>query len=396
MMFYKAEGLLAEEQTDNESQRVQRENTRKIMMNSVRFNEKYGYKGYCFAACSGGGLMTVGMMMHRGERAEAYLQDFLNSIHCPMEDISVAETTINGIQQLLSKADRYGYVEDDDEILERYGISQVTGRRGRGIEFGENVIDNFGRRQLFAQVEGGLLKETMIPELERIYAVPASAKMQGHPVHYILQTDDADTRREAYRLLLQALYANGRLHSKRYCYLNFRPGEGFSSMAFDSLYRICAGGTVVIRYLANDDSEEEATASSERDTIEKICEVVKQHRNQVLTVICLNRECKNTKALFYENLGPMTFVELQEDFAVGQKALDFLKRLAREHHVRTDKNLLGKVDMEKGYLVAELQTLFDEWYNSKLKSTIFPQYKELTTVRGETVKAAPKGSAYDE
>ena len=59
-------------------------------------------------------------------------------------------------------------------------------------------------------------------------------------------------------------------------------------VAFDSLYHVCAGGAVVIRYLANDDSEEDGVASGERDTIERICEVAKRHRNQVLTIFLDN------------------------------------------------------------------------------------------------------------
>jgi SpoVK/Ycf46/Vps4 family AAA+-type ATPase len=40
--------------------------------------------------------------------------------------------------------------------------------------------------------------------------------------------------------------------------------------------------------------------------------------------------------------------------------------------------------------------MFEEWYNEKLKTTVFPQYKEIATVRKNTIKTAPKGSAYDE
>jgi hypothetical protein len=48
------------------------------------------------------------------------------------------------------------------------------------------------------------------------------------------------------------------------------------------------------------------------------------------------------------------------------------------------------------YLATELKEIFETWYNRKLKFSVYPQYKEICAVESETVKAKPKGSAYDE
>ena len=56
----------------------------------------------------------------------------------------------------------------------------------------------------------------------------------------------------------------------------------------------------------------------------------------------------------------------------------------------------GSIDSDKTYLAGELQLTFDEWYNEKLKSTIYPQYKDISVAQKEAVKAKPQGSAYDE
>ena len=291
MLFYKVEGMLLNDGTENEeSRREQRENARRIFMKSEEFNRKKGRDSHCFVAGTSDGLLTAGCIVNQTENAQSVMQAYLSHIGCELEDATFSETTINGIQQLLSRASRYDYIEDDDEIIERYGIDRVIGRRGRGIEYGENIIDDRSRQEIFRDAERYLMNETMLPELDRIYAGASTTKVQGHPVHYMLQTDNVDTRREASKLLLQALYANGRLKSKRYCYLNFRPGEDFSMAAYNSLYHVCAGGAVVVRYLANDDAEDSGVASSERETIEQICEIAKRHRNQVLTVFCLPRE----------------------------------------------------------------------------------------------------------
>jgi hypothetical protein len=85
--------------------------------------------------------------------------------------------------------------------------------------------------------------------------------------------------------------------------------------------------------------------------------------------------------MFYENLGSMTMVEVREDYSNHSSAMEFLKLLAKENHVRTDKALFAKLDPEKGYLAADLQRIFDEWYNTKLKTIIYPQYKDLQIVK---------------
>ena len=103
-----------------------------------------------------------------------------------------------------------------------------------------------------------------------------------------------------------------------------------------------------------------------------------------------------SKALFYENLGNTSFVELKEDFVSAERAAHFLKMLASKHGTRANKRLLAKLEPDKGYLAPELRVLFDDWYNHELKTSIYPQYQEIVTVKSEVAKTAPKGSAYDE
>ncbi len=397
MLFYKVEGTITNTPTQqDDSRRAHRENVRKLSIKSDDFNQKRRRTSFYFVSDCSDGIVTMGVITDRSEDVNETINAYLKHIGIELKDIVITEVTINSIENLLCSADRQDYISDDDEILERYCLDKITGRRGRGIEYGENIIEERSKKEIFDSADKYLLHDTFLPELHRIYAGTSVARTYGHPVHYMLQTDDRDTRREAYKLLLQALHANHRLNSRRYCFLDFKPGESFSVMAYDTLYNICDGGAVIIRYLANDDSEDSSFASSERDTIENLCEVAKRYRNQVLTVICLSRECKTAKSLFYENLGTMTIVEIQEEFVADERAVSFLKMLARDSHVRTDKMLFSKLEAGKGYLAPDIHAIFDEWYNRKLKTSIYPQYKDVAAAKREAMKAAPKGNAYNE
>ena len=70
--------------------------------------------------------------------------------------------------------------------------------------------------------------------------------------------------------------------------------------------------------------------------------------------------------------------------------------MAKDSEINTDQMLFEKLEDEKGYLAPDLHNIFDDWYNNKLKTAVYPQYKDIVTVNREVIKAAPKGSAYDE
>lgn len=397
MQFYKFEGITAAEKwsEENDSRRIMREKVRKISMKTNAFNQLQQYRAYLFVSDASESTVTVGVIVKNCSNIIDLISEYLRVIEIELKEICFDEITFNSLRNMLSCASRNDYIRDDDEVLEQFDLDKLTGRYSRGITYGEKILDACDKKSVYEAAERFLTEDTFIPELNRIYEGSAKQNAVGHPVHYMIQTDDRETRKGMCRILLQALYANNRLHSKRYCFLDFRPGESFSSMIYDCLYKSAVGGAVVVRYLANDDTEDDY-ADCGRDTIETLCEVMKKYRHQVLTVFCLPRECTASKDIFYENLGNTSIVELKEQFVSGECAKAFLKGLAKDRKIRTDKNLFERLEDEKGYLAPDLHKIFDDWYNNKLKTIVYPQYRDVVTAKREVIKAAPKGSAYDE
>lgn len=399
MQFYKVIATLTNEKwtEENNDRRVMQQRTRRIARKSDEFNQLQGGKTYYFISDIGNDEVTVGIIDSGTGDKTKQIRAFFKSVDIAAKEFDVDEITFSSMRNLLSCADRNDYIGDDDEVLEKFELDRINGRYVRGIEYGENLLDEITcKEELLAKANELLANDTLTPELERIYSRKTNAKAFGHPVHYMIETDDRDTRKALSRTLLQALFDNHRLQSRRYCFVDFKPGQDFSKLVYDVLYKSCVGGAILVRYLANDDSEDDDYASNEFETIGTLCETMLKYRNQVLTVFCLPRECEKSKNIFFDHLGTTGIIEIKEELADEDRAYDYLKMLAVKNHIRTDKKLFSGFERDKLYLPGELRVTFDEWYNNKLKTSVFPQYKDLSVCRKEAVKEEAMGSAYDD
>ncbi len=54
------------------------------------------------------------------------------------------------------------------------------------------------------------------------------------------------------------------------------------------------------------------------------------------------------------------------------------------------------IEEDRYYNAEQLNNIFDEWYDDKLKNEILPQYKDIHAKSEELKKGTPKGSAFDE
>ncbi len=397
MQFYQFAGLIADEKyiEENQDRRTRNEHCLKISRAAKQFNEKLGGRAFFFVSDASDDLVMAGILCREPIDVEKKMKAFLRAVGIDSNETDLEETTLEEFLGLVSDAEHSGCIKDADEVLRKFGLEPLASRFGKNLDYGENLIDRCEKAELIRKSTRYLAGDVFLSELDRIYA-GKRVKTIGHPVHYFLQTDDRDTRRELYRILLTALYENGRIRNRRYSYIDFRPGKNFSRKAFDCLYRTCEGGAVVVRFDPKGDEGEDDCASGTRELIETICETMRKYRNRVLTVFCLPRECTRTKEMFLDNLGDTGMIELREEFVSGERACGFLKLIAKENAVRTDKKLFAQVKEGELYLANDLRDLFDEWFNTKLKTTIYPEYRQVVSAKKTAVRTEERGSAYDE
>lgn len=396
MQYYKVDGFIENEEWAEEynNRRSFNERKTKISLNTDSFNKREYKNVYCFISKLTDVRFKGGIFCGDEAEAENIFSEYLKETDINLRNIEMQEVTLGEMISMLRSADRTGYVDEDyDNILENLGLAELNYRINA---FSEYIIKEKDKESVYKKADSVFSRNCFVTELDRIYAGKAGVAM-GHPVHYFIETDDEKTEKIMSSNLIEALYANGRIKNKRYSYYELIPkmaSKSFSTKTFDYFFKSNEGGTVIINCSIIYDEDE--YASSNKYLIRYITELMKRYQNSVLTIFILPRECTKLKEVLFENLGNISILELKEEFADKEKSKEYLKRLAKEHKIRTDKALFFAIDDEKKYLAPELNKMFDNWYNNKLKTKVYPQYKDIAAVNKELFKDKPKGSAYSE
>ena len=130
MQFYKFEGFTVAEKwsEENENRRVLREKVRKIEMKTNSFNQGRRRKAYVFVTDASEDTVTIGAIVRNYADVPKLISDYLQAIEMDLKDTCLEEVTFNTLRNMLSCADRTDYINDDDEVLEQFGLGKLNGR----------------------------------------------------------------------------------------------------------------------------------------------------------------------------------------------------------------------------------------------------------------------------
>ena len=399
MLFYQFTGKLKETPRVIDPREAKQEKRAKAAMIKVK-TEQYAEsrKDGAFPFVSGISEAEVvcGAILTDKLDLERIAADFFDAVGPEAEYASSYEMTYQSFRELLTAAEREGLISDDYAVLDRFGISELNRFDHRRIPFSEGMIDaETDPDALYAEARKHLAGETLSPELDRIFMSEKQKKLLGHPVHYLIESDDDQFSKRIMQTLLSALYTKGRIISRRYA--EFDTGsDRIRNDVVRSVYEACSGGTVVITLsnpFCEDGDELEAFGEDAFDTI---CDSASEYSNRVLFIFRLPRECMAIKKRIAEFLGDLSFVEITEDIVSGEKARKYLEALAKDSPVPADETLFSRIADDKTYYSSEMRKVYEDWFQVKLKTDVFPQYACVSECRAKTVKEEEKGSAYNE
>ena len=393
MIFYSVEGEVVEIQGGDltDSGEVKKPACKWIARQTNHFIQKKEKKAGCFIEILEKNTVTV-IVITEERNAVALAKEFLATIAIRAKDLSAREITFEVLRSTARTADRNGFLSDKDDFLENFNLGDISS----SLPFGEGLLDCRNRKELEKSMREKLVKKQMNDEIERIYAGRAIEGVEGHPVHYMLFTDDRDQRREMSRILMDALYANGRITNRRFGFYDLSGMEHQLGEELKELYEVNRGGCAVIRFRTDSWCEEDEYAGSYRDAIETIGETATKYRNQVLTVLCLPLVSKEIRQMIYSNLDAMTMVEIREDSVNPREARGYLRRLASEAHLTPDEKLYAALEEGKQYTASLIRPIFDKWHAETMKTAVYPQYRMMETAEVKVLREKPKGNAFNQ
>ena len=124
MQFYRVEGFQTDENwgESNNDRRVMRENVRKIARKTMAFNRKLQMKLFFYVSDAYDDVVTIGAICREPVRIEQKTLAFLKAVGLELRDVCVEEVTFQTACSLLQRADRSDYIEDDEDVLERFDL----------------------------------------------------------------------------------------------------------------------------------------------------------------------------------------------------------------------------------------------------------------------------------
>ncbi len=399
MFYYKITGTIVNDDiAEKLNDRFQgRDEKKKSFLASDELFEKYDRKVFPFIANVSRKTITMGLISTDNRKIESYLKAFIRKLGIEIRDIDCSETTFRLMNNMLKDAEHFDFINSDEEIRDNFEIEGLDGRSygSTSFRYGETVLDDKTAEAVLNSTTCFMVRESLEEEIERIVAGSKKRHVDGHPVHYLVQTGVKTESEEVAKVLVGNLYANNRVKSRRFTTIGFRSAHNVLESDFEPIFVSAKGGTVVI--VVNYENDRESNyAPQGYANLEKMCAMVKKYANDVLTIFWMPKTNETTKKIIYEELGHTNLVEICEKTADSSDARDYLKLLAKEKKVKADRKLYEKIEDGKHYLSSELNDMYDLWYSNKLKTVIFPQYKGIESVKTKVVKDGPTGSAYDE
>ena len=192
--------------------------------------QKHQHQCYIFGVGVKNDKLTLCTILKSEADIHSLISEYQSLTNLIFQHTDVEEITFKAMYSLLSTADRADFISDDDEILEYFDLQQL-GRRCN-INYGESFVDKIiSKDMLISKAKNLLVKDTLSPEIERIYAGKAQLKIKGHPVHYMVRCSNREIRKNICKTLLDALYNNDRIESRRYAYTDWGTEDGRPKMS---------------------------------------------------------------------------------------------------------------------------------------------------------------------
>lgn len=397
MEYYKADCVIndANYAGSLDDPKIMRSVARKLCDRTKKFNSSRVERSYTFIEDIEESVATLGVFAEIGADVEALVHDFIDAVRLPADLERVEDVTFDSIKTMLRVSCRCDFSNDRDDIMRSLGLQELNNNDSfsDSISMKEIILEKqvaLGRSETDAALTP--MANGLTEELRRIYTAPLKA-VKGHPVHYMIESDDPETSETACRILLNALCSAGRLESRRATFVEMN--EGVSMRTLNALYKSCSGAAIVLLCNSMKCNGDESEADGVIDDLLNAVKYINDYRNDVLTVLCFPLINKKIRAAIEDDISEISFVEISERPVGADVARACLKDQAKRFGLRADRKLTARVAEGESYSQVELRAIFNSWRADTLRDA-YPVYSECYAECGNVVGKPAKGNAFAE
>ena len=327
---------------------------------------------------------------------------FVTNLGFVVESVEGGETTIKSFSNLIRRAERNGFIDDTDSILEMSAPGNYRLSTSSTYDEELNIFIDLDDEELIRKAES-VNCLSLNDEVKRILAMPVK-QFIGHPVHYILRVDSSELMKDIVDILTAALYKAHRIKSRRVSIMEAKPQscglpwEEETIMTLNvevlkGLYKAVPGGTIVINPGKIDYETE--TVNSGMATIDDLATLINENRKDCLSIVVFPRINAQSAAKFKSALNKIRFVEISEEAINQDVARSVLEAKASKDGITDTTSLIARIpaDEAKVYYESDIVKIYSDWKEERLCTEIFPLYKDI-----RLVERAPEeniGDAYD-
>ena len=407
MLFFKVDWVLTDDEPKVRKSTEDREEIKRIVTEQVLdFNEDLpeGIDIYLSRKLPSEAVFHVVLENDAMiEDIEHYVGQLAENLSWHGDIISMKEVTIGAFGRTVRTS---SYIEEANDVLAKYGIEDISMSLARhGTEL--LISESKDKESSMALCRELLCENTVLPEIRRIFDPNAPKKFTAHPVQYIIMSDSAKVRKSIRELLLSSLWEAGRLQSRR-VYLSLGSNvtrmrrRFFEPLKFEyleKLYDAQRGGAIVLPFAGaqGDEDGNTKTANSDMNRIQDMLPLIREFRHDVLSIIEIGRKDESLYRMICRELAGVVMVKLDESIVFRQEAEDYLKRSAAKDNIYDVASLLQELpETDEGFVLTDLQNIYDRWFDGYLHHTIYPSYRDFRMLGERALAEEPKGAAYQE
>lgn len=329
-----------------------------------------------------------------GKKLEWAVNSIFNAVRAKIASLS--EITTRKYTMMLEEADNRDFLKRS--MRKSYWDLKLDYFNNSFFKINEEMADavKLSKKEAVKEADAIMASQSLLEEIDRIYAAENSRKFYGYPVHYRIQAGSREAAMPIVRLMIQMLRGRNRILGTRISMITEIEENCYDEEDLWNVIHHAKGSAVVIE-LKGSAGEHGNYVSSYEAAVRYISGLVERFHQDTLFFFLEDVTAPGfTKEMIASVKGSVDILDIQEGTGGREEATAYFKRLIGKspYAALADDSLQDYLPKRKVYKSADIHKAFNAWSRDILKNKAYSAYKKCRSI--EAVPEKKKGSAYEE